>query len=77
MILNSMYEIAKPYIEGKFILRHFEIYHEFDFVLAETIITIIEMDTRKEYTVTLPYIQRDTNIIFNVARNVIESEGVQ
>lgn len=65
-------DIPYPYI-----LHMYEIYFEYDFTDSETVIICRDVDTKHEYKVILPYIQRDKNILFDVAKAIINTNALQ
>ena len=67
-------DIPYPY---PYILRTYEIYFEYDFTDIDTVIICRDVDTKHEYKVILPYIQRDKNILFDVAKAIINTNAVQ
>lgn len=81
MELLAMHTQCKSFVDSDipypYILHTYEIYFEYDFTDSETVIICRDADTKHEYKVILPYIQGDKNILFDVARAIINTNAVQ
>ena len=79
MELLAWHTQCKPLVNNDipYVIHTYEIWFEYDFTDVKTIITCKDVDTKREYEIILPYIQRDKNIIFAVAKAVINTNGVQ
>lgn len=80
MELLAMHTRCKPFVvnnKTSYVIHTYEIYSEYDFTNAETVIICKDVDTKREYMIILPYIQRDKNILFSAVKALIDTNAVQ
>lgn len=79
MELLAMHTQCKHVVktEKSYIMRTYEIYFTHDFTNTETKIECIDVDTKKNYKIILPYIQRDKNVIYDAAISLIKTNAIQ
>lgn len=61
----------------KYVIHTYEILLDYDFTDMKTVIICRDVDTKHEYEIILPYIQKDKSILVAAAKAIIYTNAVQ